>query len=502
MNMSQSELRRAVAMWGIAMCLLSAAIGWVFMRFGQAWSIADLPSSEYVAQIVPAYAVTEVAMIPVGGKLVDKYGCRPILGIAPFIYIVSSMLCIISPTVECLIVFRFFQGMGGGLILAVAFTCASKFYDMDKRAKCNELMTGAFALGSLFGTATGYFLTDNFNWRAGFVVFSAVMLIGFLIAWKFLPEEEVTGGKTDILGLVLVASVFGIATMYTQMVNVEFPLLSIQSLIFAIVLIVLTILLMRHSYHSDDPPVPTHNGYYHTIMTLLMFMFSLCGLGLIQYFFKLYLTYYEFDIYRASFMFLVMLGGAAITSMASSRFIYKTGARPWIVTGSAVVTIALMLTNLIADKGEVWMGVSLFIFGFGLGCIVTEILCAMQSIMPKADSGLHTCNLMAIRMIGIMIGSALIGSYINTVLENNRGEQIIDLTATDNLLSTLANQVLEGLKYVANTLDDGFLTTAVVLAMITSLLTVLAHTLGKDDIEAIEANKESKELEKIEIEDE
>ena len=107
MGMTEAQLKRAVSMWGIAMCLLAAAIGWVFMRFGSAWSIADLPESDYVTMIVPAYVVTEVALIPVGGKLVDRYGCRPVLGIAPFIYIIASMLCIVSPTVECLIVFRF-----------------------------------------------------------------------------------------------------------------------------------------------------------------------------------------------------------------------------------------------------------------------------------------------------------------------------------------------------------------------------------------------------------
>ena len=499
MGMTEAQLKRAVSMWGIAMCLLAAAIGWVFMRFGSAWSIADLPESDFVTMIVPAYVVTEVAFIPVGGKLVDRYGCRPLLGIAPFIYIIASMLCIISPTVECLIVFRFVEGIGAGLILAVAFTAATKFYDMDKRAKCNELMTGAFAIGSLFGTCTGYFLTDNFNWRAGFIVFSALMLIGFILAWKFLPEEEIKGGRTDVTGIILVAAVFGTATAFTQMVTVEFDLISLPSLIFVIVIIALTILLMRHSYRSDDPPVPVHNRYYHVVMTLLMFMFSLCGLGLITYFFKLYLTYYEFDIYKASTMFLVMLAGAAITSMLSSRFIYRTGARPWIVMGSAIVTIGLMLTNLIASKGVVWMGVSLFVFGFGLGCIVTEILCAMQSIMPKEDSGLHTCNLMAIRMVGIMVGSALIGSYINAVLDNNRDSAPVDLSASDNLVNTFMGKIVEGLDYVANTLADGFLTTAVVLAMVTSLLTVLAHTLGKDDIEALAENKDSSELETVEL---
>ena len=125
-GMSPEEVRRAVAMWGLAMCLLAASAGWVFMRFGQAWSIADLPVSDYVSQIVPAYVVTEVAMIPVGGKLVDKYGCRAVLGFAPFLYIFGSLLCVVSISVEMLVAFRLLQGAGAGLILALAFTAVGK----------------------------------------------------------------------------------------------------------------------------------------------------------------------------------------------------------------------------------------------------------------------------------------------------------------------------------------------------------------------------------------
>ena len=158
-HMTPDEFRRAAAMWGIAICLLASAMGWVFMRFGQAWSVADLPVSDYVSQIVPAYVVTEVAMIPVGGKLVDRYGCRAILSVAPFIFVISSMLCIVSPTVELLVLFRMVEGAGAGLILALAFSCVGKFYDGAARGRCNGLMTAAFAIGSLFGSATGYFLT-------------------------------------------------------------------------------------------------------------------------------------------------------------------------------------------------------------------------------------------------------------------------------------------------------------------------------------------------------
>ena len=486
MHMTAYERDRAFAMWGISFCLLSAAAGWVFMRFGQAWSVADLPPSDYVSQIVPAYVVSEVAMIAVGGKLVDRYGCRAVLGFAPFLFVISSMLCMVSTSVEMLIVFRLLQGAGGGLILALAFSCVGKYYDGEKRGRCNELMTAMFAVGSLFGSAAGYFLTDTFNWRMGFAVFGAVALAGAVFAWRHLPQEEKHDVPVDHASMVLTALTFGIATLYTQVVNVNFDLFSVPSGIVAVIVTVLTLLLIHHSHRCSEPTIPVRTSRFEMSMVILMFMFSLCGLGLIQYFFKLYLTFYEFDIYKATMMFFALLGGAAITSISGSRLVYRTGARPWIIVGSLITAVGLALTHFIADQGVFKLGVSLFVFGIGLGCIVTQIICSLQSVVPKKDMGQHVGNLMAVRMVGILAGNAIIGSYIKNVIEEGRTLDVIDLSSGASLIDQISEHLVDGLKYVAESLDSGFLTTAAILAVIAALLSILAYTLGRDDLDALE----------------
>ncbi len=484
-GMSPEEVRRAVAMWGLAMCLLAASAGWVFMRFGQAWSIADLPVSDYVSQIVPAYVITEVAMIPVGGKLVDKYGCRAVLGFAPFLYIFGSLLCVVSISVEMLVAFRLLQGAGAGLILALAFTAVGKYYEGAKRGKCSELMTAAFAIGSLFGTAFGYFLTDTFNWRTGFIVFAALTMVGTVLAWRFLPEEERVSVPIDRVGLISASVLFGLATLYTQVVNVNFDLISVPSGLIAAALFFLTVLLIYHSRRMEWPPIPVHLPKFERNLIILMFMFSLCGLGLIQYFFKLYLTFYEFNIYKASMMFLVMIGGAAITSMTGSRLVYKTGARPWIILGSVITACGLALTHFIADKGVLQLGISLFVFGIGLGCIVTQIICSMQSVVPRREMGLHIGNLMAVRMVAIMAGNAIIGTYISNVIDRNHVSEAINLSAADNIVSAIMEYVMSGVKYVADSLASGFLAISAILAVVAALLTLLALTLNREDVEAL-----------------
>ena len=484
-DMTKDEFKRAVSMWGIALCVFAAAVGWIFIRFGQAWSIADLPRSPYVDMIVPAYIIADVAMLPVSAKLVDKFGCKNVLFAGPPIYILGSLLCVVAPSVEALSFYRLIQGAGAGLVLGLAFSCVGKYYDADKRAKCNELMTAAFALGSLFGSAMGYFLTETFNWRAGFIVFAGCMLVGFVVAWRFLPKEEIEDVPLDNIAVVLTMAVFGAAAAYTQMINVIFELFTIESGLMLLVIIALTAALMIRSYKVPGSPMPTHTSGFEKIMIILMFMFSVCGLGLIQYFFKLYLTYYEFDIYKASLMFLAMLGGAAITSILGSRYVYRTGAKWWIVCGSVIVTGGLILTHFIAAEGIWYMALSLFVFGIGLGCIVAEILCSVQTVVPKKDMGMHIGNLMAVRMIGILAGNAVIGAYINEVVHGGRDTSAIDLYHTDSIIETLKQYIADGLTYVADSLSTGFLTSALILACVTAALTFLAYKLGKDDVEEL-----------------
>ena len=125
--------------------------------------------------------------------------------------------------------------------------------------------------------------------------------------------------------------------------------------------------------------------------------------------------------------------------------------------------------------------------------IVTEILCSLQLVLPKKDMGQHTGNIIAIRMVGILAGNAVIGAYINEVIHGGRDTSPIDLYNADSIIETMKQYIADGLKYVADSLDSGFLTSALILAFITGALTILAYTLKKDDVEAVKGMEEPEE---------
>ena len=250
MSMTVEARNRAIGMWGLAICMLCIAAGWMFMRFGISWSVADLPESDNVVRLIPAYIISEVAVIPLGAKLADRWGVKRVLLVGPIIFILGSILSIVSVNVEMLIAFRFLQGIGGGIVLGLGFTAVGRYYGPDERGKCHELMTAAFAIGSLFASAAGYFLTDNFNWRAGFILLAVLMLIGTLMAWRLLPEDNGSETPLDKINLLLVTILFGLAAYYTQSVDVDYNLLSIPSYVMIAAIIAVLIITLWHSKRS------------------------------------------------------------------------------------------------------------------------------------------------------------------------------------------------------------------------------------------------------------
>ena len=97
--------------------------------------------------------------------------------------------------------------------------------------------------------------------------------------------------------------------------------------------------------------------------------------------------------------------------------------------------------------------------------------------------GKHTGNLMAVRMIGILVGNAVVGAYINQVINGNYVADIIDVSKSKELLKTIAEHLSADVQYAANSLDEGLMFSVLIMAIVTAILAFVAYTLGKDDKE-------------------
>jgi MFS family permease len=83
--------------------------------------LADLGGFAHYTLVTTAYLITSTIMIPITGKLTDLFGRKWFYTAGLVIFIVGSMLSGMSRSLTELIIFRGFQGTGGGVMISNAF---------------------------------------------------------------------------------------------------------------------------------------------------------------------------------------------------------------------------------------------------------------------------------------------------------------------------------------------------------------------------------------------
>jgi DHA1 family bicyclomycin/chloramphenicol resistance-like MFS transporter len=140
----------------------------------------QLTLSSYLA----GFAVGQV----VYGPIADRYGRKPTLLVALFVFCAASFVCAVAPNIETLIGARALQAFGGAgaVVLPRAIVrdlCSGERAGRDL-SRIGAIMSFAPVIAPLLGGA----VQDSLGWRANFIIIVAVGIIATAIVWRSLPE--------------------------------------------------------------------------------------------------------------------------------------------------------------------------------------------------------------------------------------------------------------------------------------------------------------------------
>src|ERR1043165_6961819 len=102
--------------------------------------IGQIGGIQLYSWVFSAYLLTGTVTVPIYGKLADLFGRKPVFLAAIAMFMVGSMLCGQSQTMEQLIAFRLVQGLGAGGVLPINQTILGDVYPLEERAR----ITGVF----------------------------------------------------------------------------------------------------------------------------------------------------------------------------------------------------------------------------------------------------------------------------------------------------------------------------------------------------------------------
>jgi EmrB/QacA subfamily drug resistance transporter len=427
-----------VILGGVMLGLLLAALDQTVVGPAMFRIIRDLQGLEHYAWVTTAYLLTSTITVPIAGKLGDLFGRKWFYVGGMVIFIVASMLCglaggteefnIMGVTIPGLTVgmaelifFRALQGIGGGLLLANAFTIVGDVVAPADRGRWQGLFGAVFGIASVIGPTIGGFITDNIGWQWVFYVNVPVGLIAIpMVSLTFPNIIQARTGKRSIdwLGAItLICTVTPILLALSLGGGRDFPWNSAPILMmFGLGVVFLGLFLWREA-RAADPIIPL-DLFKNRIFTLSIITVTLVGVGMFGAIINLPLFIQGVQGQSATDSgnaILPLMFGSIVFSIISGQIVSRTGKyRILAVIGQIIIAVGMFLLSTMTIDIPTWQtALYMVVMGIGLGIAQPLYTLIVQNAFPPQRLGVVTSATTFFRSIGGTIGVALFGTIVN-----------------------------------------------------------------------------------------
>jgi MFS transporter, DHA1 family, multidrug resistance protein len=159
----------------------------------------ELDAATSMAQLTVTACLIGLALGQlVAGPLSDRFGRRGPLYVGVAAYIVTSVLCALSPSAELLVLARLVQGLAGGVGIVIAQAAGRDIYSGGALIRYYGRVTVLGGLAAIIGPLLGGQLANVTDWRGLFIFLAAIgalILLAILFLFReTLPRELRTRG--------------------------------------------------------------------------------------------------------------------------------------------------------------------------------------------------------------------------------------------------------------------------------------------------------------------
>ncbi len=118
------------------------------------------------------------------GPLSDSYGRKPVVYIGFVLFAFASILCVLAPSLEWMVVGRILQGIGLSAPRTVSISIIRDTYTGDYMAKIMSFVTAFFILIPVVAPAIGKLILETMGWEAIFYMQLFFALVVGVWFWK------------------------------------------------------------------------------------------------------------------------------------------------------------------------------------------------------------------------------------------------------------------------------------------------------------------------------
>lgn len=419
-----SRRETLLTMLGVLLVLLLASLDQTIVSTAMPRIVADLHGFDRYTWVTTAYLLTSTVTVPIYGKLSDMLGRKSVYIVGLSLFLAGSALSGAAPSMNLLIAFRAFQGLGAGALIPISIAIIGDLFTPRERAKWQGATGAVFGLSSIIGPLVGGWLTEYASWRWIFYVNLPLGIIALLTAIFLMPElhSATRRGSIDYVGIALLVTGTVPLLLGFTWAGTLYSWLSPQIiglLVFAVVALTAFAIYEAYLERRGGQPIIEPGLFKNSIFTISVIVTTIFGMSLFGsiFFIPLFVQgVLGTSVGNSGFILTPLLLSSVVASILSGQLVARLGRYKWVaITGMAISLVgSLLLLRLDLHSTTTDVIIAMLVMGFGMGTGMSLYALIVQNAVPYSKIGQASGALTFFRSIGGTVGLAIMGSIMNS----------------------------------------------------------------------------------------
>ena len=387
---------------------------------------------EEITWVVTGYILAQVLLMPITGMLSQRYGRKNFFLFSVAIFTFASMLCGLARTLPLMVLFRVFQGAGGGALITIPQAILRETFPPEEQGMAMGIYGMGVVLAPAFGPTLGGWLTDHYSWPWIFYINVPVGILCVLLVSKFIHDPPYLvreKGRIDWEGLGLLTIGLGALQLMLEQGERNEWFQSRYIVVLLLIAVLGLIAFVWRELTAEKPAVDLRvlNNASFTSATMLG---GVLGMGLMGSIFLLPLFLQQLLGYDAMTSGIAMIPRSlamVVIMPIGGRFYNKIGPKIFVGTGLAISAASFwQLSHLTTKVGfwdifwpQMWQGVGFSLIFLALS---TAALATIPRPMMTQASGLYNVVRQIFGSVGIAIAASQLTRGIQSYHERLRSE--------------------------------------------------------------------------------
>ncbi len=155
--------------------------------------------------VITSFAVANAISVPLTGWMTQRFGQVRLFVGSVLLFMLASLLCGMSSSLELLITARVMQGAVAGPMIPLSQALLLQCFPREKSGMALAMWGMTTMVAPVLGPIMGGWISDNYSWPWIFYINVPVGLIAAWLTWRMLKQRESVTRKLpiDVIGLGL-----------------------------------------------------------------------------------------------------------------------------------------------------------------------------------------------------------------------------------------------------------------------------------------------------------